>query len=83
MLQRVVVGAPPPLRDLLDRDEAAGMWPLAHDRRRVAATRNNRRRKTADAKSLIDIKGLGKPGMFDSTDARKFPHWKFKFQNFA
>ena len=34
-------------------------------------------------KSLIDIKGLGKPGMFDSADPRKFPHWKFKFQNFV
>ena len=37
----------------------------------------------ASAKSPIDIKGLGKPGMFDSTDARKFPHWKFKFKNFV
>ena len=31
---------------------------------------------------LIDMKGLGKPGTFDSTDHKKFPGWRFRTTNY-
>ena len=31
---------------------------------------------------LIDMKGLGKPGTFDSSDHKKFPGWRFRTTNF-
>ena len=33
-------------------------------------------------KSLVDIRGIGKPAVFDS-DISKYPTWSFKFTNFV
>ena len=32
---------------------------------------------------MIDVKGLGKPNTFDSSDHKKFPAWRFRFGNFV
>ena len=56
---------------------------IAQTQKQIAEMATQMMKAGSGNTSLVDIKGIGKPPIFDSSSAKTFHNWSFKYMNFV